>query len=133
MKSLLTSTALKPIALAALIGAAALGMSTDKAEAWWWGPGWGGPGWGDGWGRGWGSGHGRASGNFSMGMSGSGDMRDYMGYYGAPGWGYGYPGYYGYGYPVPYGYGYPGGYGAYPYAPPPAPAAPAAPAKPKTN
>ncbi len=120
-------TFLKTTALAAMIGMGALGITTEKAEAWWWGPGWG-PGWGDGWGHGWGHGRGRASGNFSIGMSGSGDIRDYLGYYGAPWWGY--PGYYGYpGWGYPGYYGYPG-WGAYPYAPPPAPAAPA---KPKTK
>jgi len=48
--------------------------------------------------------------------------RDYYydrGYYGGPGYGYGYPGYGGYGYPG-YGYGYPGyGYGAPGYGYPP--------------
>jgi hypothetical protein len=114
-------TFVKTLAVAGVVGLAAL--SAGEAKAWW---GWGGP---------WSGGpfDGNGMGDFNMSMRGSGS--GYGHGYGHPyGGGYGPWGGYGpYGYGAPYGGAPYGGYGApyagpwgAPYAPPAPPAAPAA-------
>ena len=111
---------LRGVALAALVGCAAI-ASTSAANAWGWGPFGNGGGWGpfSNNGNGWGNGDGGFNMNFTGRGNGNGWGNGYRrgpyGYGGAP---YGYGGApYGYG-GAPYGYGPPnGGYGGPAYAP----------------